>query len=50
MRLMGWEIRYSVAVRYVKGLHFLNFAIIEELCTIVDGITGDKLIQLYPLT
>ena len=50
VRLMGWEIRYSVAVRYVKGLHFLNFTIIEELRMIVDGITGDKLIQLYPLT
>jgi hypothetical protein len=25
------------------------FEIIEELRMIVDGITGDKLIQLYPL-
>jgi hypothetical protein len=42
--------QYIVAVRYVKGLNFLNFAIMEELRMIVDGITGDKLIQPCPLT
>jgi hypothetical protein len=41
--------QYIVVEQYIKGLRFLNFAVIEELCLIVDGITGDELILLYPL-